>query len=227
MTGKRKLWTERQVAYLKRHYADTPIDVMEAKLKRNQKAIWAKAASLGLRKSPEYWRNLGLKLCENPKSKANRYTPGHEPANKGKRIEEFMSADAIRRSAATRFKAGRVPHNTRAIGTERLHDDGYVYLKTEDGIVLKHRYVWEQANGPVPDGHVITFADGNHTNCDLSNLQLISKQEMCRRQITSEPEERRKARQEKIQVSRNATIRRDKVRIHFGLEPLTRLVKKW
>ena len=227
MTGKSKLWTERQVAYLKRHYADTPMDVMEAKLKRSQKAIWGKAAALGLRKSSEYWHNLGLKLCQDPKSKANRYAKGHEPQNKGKRIEEYMSADAIRRSAVTRFKVGHEPHNRRDIGTECQHADGYVYLKTDDGYVLKHRYVWEQANGPIPDGYVIKFVDGDRANCDLSNLKLISKQEMCRQRMLAEPEEHRKARQAKIRVSRNATIRRDRIRIHWGLEPRTRLVKKW
>ena len=224
---KKRLWTERETAYLCRHYADTPMEVLESKLRRKRSGIWAKAAQLGLRKSAEYWTELGRKVSSSPKSIACRYAKGHESANKGKRIEEYMSAEAIAKCSRTRFKPGHVPHNTREMGSESLHADGFVYLKTEDGIVLKHRYVWEQAHGPIPDGYVVTFADGDRTNCDLSNLRLITREDVIRRIINSETPERRAARMSKMQASRNASIRRDRIRIHWGLEPVGNLVKKW
>ena len=38
----------------------------------------------------------------------------------------------------------------------------------------KSYVVWEAANGPVPEGHVLIFLDGNGLNCDLSNIMCVS-----------------------------------------------------
>jgi hypothetical protein len=140
-----------------------------------------------------------------------------------------MTAEGIRRSSQTRFKKGQLPHNTKPIGYERVDENGYVYLKVsmEHKMVLKHRYVWEQANGPIPDGHNIAFRDGNRQNCDLSNLYLISREEAAREQIKNETAEHRAARVVKATATRNETIRRDRIRIHWGFEPKSRLVKRW
>ena len=92
---------------------------------------------------------------------------------------------------------------------------------------MKHRYVWEQAHGKIPDGYLVAFRDGNRQNCDLSNLYLISRQESARRCINSESAEARQARVTKAQASRNKSIRRDKIRLHYGMEPIGNLVKRW
>ena len=39
--------------------------------------------------------------------------------------------------------------------------------------VHKHRWLWEQANGPVPKGHRLKCLDGDKTNCDPSNWEAI------------------------------------------------------
>ena len=39
----------------------------------------------------------------------------------------------------------------------------------------KHRLVWEAANGPVPKGHVVIFADRNKSNFALDNLLLVPR----------------------------------------------------
>ena len=69
------------------------------------------------------------------------------------------------------------------IGTE--HDYGYCIRvkvndyppnereKWTDNWVLKQKYIWEQANGPVPEHHCIIFADGDNRNFELSNLRCI------------------------------------------------------
>ncbi len=49
----------------------------------------------------------------------------------------------------------------------------YEYVKIKGVQIPKHRYVWEQANGPIPDGYDVHHIDGNGHNNDLSNLQLI------------------------------------------------------
>ena len=220
-------WTDRQTAYLKRHYADTPIEVLIVKTRHDQKSIWNKAKALGLRKSREFLAEVGRKCSQHPRSIATRFVKGQEPANKGKRIEEFMSEEGIRNSSRTRFKAGHRPHNQRDIGTECVHSDGYVYLRIESGCVLKHRYVWEQANGEVPEGYVVAFRDGNRQNCDLSNLFLLSREDNARRRVSEETPEARKARVAKAQITRNKSIRRDKIRLHWGMEPIGKLVKRW
>jgi len=38
----------------------------------------------------------------------------------------------------------------------------------------KHVMVWEEANGPVPEGKYVRFVDGDKTNCTLGNLALVS-----------------------------------------------------
>jgi hypothetical protein len=65
------------------------------------------------------------------------------------------------------------------VGTERVYH-GYVFVRTTGypRWKIKHRIVWEAANGPVPEGHAVIFADGNKTNFALENLLLVSQQEL-------------------------------------------------
>ena len=100
------------------------------------------------------------------------YEKGHIPANKGQK----MTAEQYEKCKATMFKKGNVPHNHKPVGSERIDRDGYTLIKIAEPnkYVLKHRYIWEQANGPVPEGHLIIFLDGNKQNFDLSNLTCIT-----------------------------------------------------
>ena len=223
----RKPWTDRQLSYLRKHYADMKAEDIATKVRHTVGSVWRTAAKLGLKKSPEFLAQWGHLVASTEGAKANRFVKGQSPANKGKCIEEFMSEEGIKRSSRTRFKKGHRPHNQRDIGTECVHGDGYVYLRIESGCVPKHRYVWAQANGAVPDGHVVAFRDGNRQNCDLSNLYLLSREDNARRRVSEETPEERKARLAKAQATRNKSIRRDKIRLHWGMEPLGKLVKRW
>ena len=170
-------WTQRQISYLKKHYADTPLDVLIEKTKHCQESIYNKAAALGLKKSHEFKSEFGRRVAASPKSQACRFGKGHEPFNKGKRDYEFRSKEAIERCAATQFKKGSRPHNTRPVGYEcyrRVGKTGYVYIKVSDDakMVMKHRWVWEQAHGEIPEGCNIVFRDGDTRNCSLDNLEL-------------------------------------------------------
>lgn len=86
----------------------------------------------------------------------------------------------------TWFKPGCTPHNLKPIGYERVTQDGYIEVKVRmkksrpncnDNFVLKHRLIWEQANGPLPPGYVVIFKDGNKRNFALDNLAAITKKE--------------------------------------------------
>lgn len=224
---KREPWTDRQLAYLRKHYADMRAEDIAKKVRHTIGSVWRTASKLGLKKSPEFLAQWGHLVASTEGAKANQFAKGHVSHNKGKSIEEFMSEEGIKRSSRTRFKAGHRPHNQRDIGTECVHSDGYVYLRIESGCVLKHRYVWEQANGEVPEGYVVAFRDGNRQNCDISNLYLLSREDNARRRVSEETPEARRERVAKAQITRNKSIRRDKIRLHWGMEPIGKLVKRW
>lgn len=75
------------------------------------------------------------------------------------------------------------------VGAERMGKDGYVMVKvaerpsvpqTKDNWRLRHHLVWEEANGrPVPDGHVVMFADGDKRNFDPANLVAVPRRYVC------------------------------------------------
>ncbi|MCW1932647.1 HNH endonuclease signature motif containing protein [Pararhodobacter zhoushanensis] len=106
------------------------------------------------------------------------YEKGRVPENKGKRMPYNE------RSAATQFKSGQRPHTWRGPGHESTDKDGYVWLivaetnphtGADTRRVMKHRWLWEQANGPVPDGHVLKALDGDRGNTDPSNWRVIPR----------------------------------------------------
>ena len=82
----------------------------------------------------------------------------------------------------TSFKKGNSPHNYRPVGSERITKDGYVQVKAQNPNIwkLKHVLNWESVYGEVPKNHCIVFIDGNKQNCNIENLQLITRNENVR-----------------------------------------------
>jgi len=84
----------------------------------------------------------------------------------------------------TSFKKGQKPHTWRPIGTERTTKEGYLQRKVTDtgntvrDYVEVHRLLWEEHHGPIPEGHVVIFKDGDRTHITLDNLMLISRAEL-------------------------------------------------
>lgn len=69
--------------------------------------------------------------------------------------------------------------NKAAPGEVSKKKNDYQYIKMEDGSWrLYHHVLWEQANGPIPPGYMLTFIDGDIQNVDLSNLELVSRKEL-------------------------------------------------
>lgn len=110
-----------------------------------------------------------------------RLKKGLTPYYKGKQFR-YHSEEAKQRSRANCFKPGQMPKNYMpGIGRERKTTDGYTLVRISDirGIEprfnwkLKQRVVWEQANGPIPDGWKVVFLDGSKDNFDLDNLRCI------------------------------------------------------
>ncbi len=81
------------------------------------------------------------------------------------------------------FRKGNVPHTHRGIGHESVDPkDGYVWMivgetNPHTGAatrrVMKHRWLWEKANGPVREGHRLKCLDGDKMSTDPSNWEAI------------------------------------------------------
>lgn len=112
----------------------------------------------------------------------SRFVKGTPAYNKGMKQEEWLSPEAIERTKRTRFQKGQMPHNHHEIGTVVVTTDGYVARKTGEPNQWEyvHRLVWEEHNGPIPEGGIVIFLDGNSQNCDINNLQMITRAEHAR-----------------------------------------------
>lgn len=101
----------------------------------------------------------------------NQFKKGDAPWNK--RVRGYMGAND------TSFKKGNRPHTWVPVGTERLETkDKYIKVKVGEPNKWKFKHIltWEKHRGPVPKGKVITFIDGDKTNCnDINNLQAIDR----------------------------------------------------
>ena len=107
------------------------------------------------------------------------YRKGIEPANKGKKWNEYMSKEGQEKSKKTWFKKGNIPQNHREVGSERINIYGYWEIKVAEPNKwkLKHRAIYEQKYGEIPKGAKIIFADGNKNNLDINNLVMVSDAE--------------------------------------------------
>ncbi len=109
--------------------------------------------------------------------RSGRFDKGHTPWTKGKKLPFNPN------SARTQFKAGERPHNTKYEGHERIATHGYIEISVKETnphtgferrYVLKHRWLWEQAHGPIPDGMVLK-CKGDHLNTDPSNWEIVPR----------------------------------------------------
>ncbi|WP_417245988.1 HNH endonuclease signature motif containing protein [Celeribacter sp.] len=111
--------------------------------------------------------------------RTGRFEKGTVSWNKGK------SMPAHPNSVATRFKKGSTPPNIVPLWTERLGKDGYIEMKVprpnpwvpgqKTRFMHKHRYLWEEDNGPVPEGYALKCLDGDKTNCDPKNWEAVPR----------------------------------------------------
>jgi hypothetical protein len=115
-------------------------------------------------------------------SARTQFKKGHVPHNKGKK----MPAEVYEKAKRTFFKPGQVPHNKKQENHITIRSDKsgaeYKYIKVGyNDWQLYHRYIWQQANGPIPEGYILVFKDRNSLNCTLENIELITYDENMRR----------------------------------------------
>lgn len=108
-----------------------------------------------------------------------RFEKGHVPSNKGRTWDEYMSKEGQARARRTTYKKGDTPMNHKPVGTESLRRkwDGeeYWFVKVAEPNKwrLKQQVEWEKLHGPIPEGKMVTFLDGDINNFDRENLVLI------------------------------------------------------
>lgn len=168
-----KCWPVEAIDTLTQLYPNHTNAFIAETLGKKEPAIIAKAFKLRLVKDKEFIRQCALK---------STFKPGHIPLNKGKKQSDYMSADAIERTARTRFKKGNQPHNTRESDGEisirkKEGEPPYKFIRVALGRwVLLHRYNWEQVNGSIPQGHCL-WCLGDSLNCEPGNWELITRKE--------------------------------------------------
>ncbi len=181
----RRAWQPWELKTLRTQYSDTPTKKLSLLLERSESAVYGRAAIMGLKKAAAYL--AGPDACRlrrgDDVGAACRFLPSHVPANKGLRRPGWAPG----RMAQTQFKRGAKPHTWKPIGSTRLTKDGYLQRKISDtgypprDWVGEHILIWQHAHGQVPKGFAIAFKDGNKAHIDLDNFELISRQELMRR----------------------------------------------
>lgn len=116
--------------------------------------------------------------------RTGQFAKGQAPANKGQRCPEGVGGrhpNAQRSQFKKGNRTGQANLNYQPIGTERMCKDGYLERKMHDGLPLQSRWravhlvEWEAINGPIPEGHCLKSIDGDRTNADPANWQLIPR----------------------------------------------------
>jgi hypothetical protein len=81
------------------------------------------------------------------------------------------------------FKKDHIPKSAKANGYEALNSKGYLKIKVKSKrkITLKHHYIYEQHFGKIPKGSVIFFKDKNPLNCDIENLECLTRSDIMKR----------------------------------------------
>lgn len=173
------LWLEVEEDILRKWYEQNGSDFCDTVIfdllgwRRGTRNVMQKAFKIGLRyKGP----------------KRGIFKKGHPAFNKGRK----MPAELYAKCAPTMFKKGQMPKNTR-------EGDGAISIRYDNrGVPVKHirvalgkweylaRHVWREHNGEIPKGHIVVHKDGDSMNCDIGNLELISRADNARRNYSRE-----------------------------------------
>lgn len=182
----RKIWSDDEIALLKTKYPNERAEDVAKMLGCSIDLVYAKASRLKLKKSEIFKSSPASGRLDGVRGAAGRFQNGNQSWNKG------LHYDVGGRSVETRFKPGKTPHNTVAVGTTVLATDGYYKTKVAEPNKWKwtHRMNWEAVHGPIAKGMMLVFKNSDRLNCDPSNLELITRQEhMSRHTLYRYPKE--------------------------------------
>lgn len=164
------LLTKEQAEFVQDAYKKIPIPDVTKSLNDNF------GTEFGENQIDAYIKNHGYKS-----GRTGCFKKGNKPWNTGSKGQGLTKANA------GSFKKGNVPETIRPLYFERKNKDKLIEIKvpipnvakkTKTRFMHKQRWVYEQHFGPIPDGYVVSFRDGNRENFDPENLMLLSKAEM-------------------------------------------------
>lgn len=169
----KKYWTEEELVILKHLYPCTFTKTLATFFNCRLEQVYQQANRYNLKKNAWYKATpMAQRLRRGDElGKPYRFKKGQVPPNKGKKTGSYPNM------IPTQFKPGQKPPNHKPVGTVRALEDGYLQIKMAEGKrqwVQLNRMIWERMNGPIPQGYVIAFIDGDKQNCKLTNLTLMS-----------------------------------------------------
>lgn len=158
--GVLKAFTQEQRHWLTENYK--VMEVSELTVAFNQKFSATKEPS----KVRAFLKNHGIKS-----GRTGQFVPEQKSWNSG-----MVGWCAGGRSIDTRFRAGRSSLNIKPVGATRVDTDGYTMIKIAMPNKWRgaHLVEWEKHFGTIPKGMRVHFKDSDRTNCDISNLILVT-----------------------------------------------------
>lgn len=237
-----RIWTKEEDNILREMYPNLiTSNLLEFLPGRTISSITGHAHVLQVFKSKSFYdAGLGGRISlTNKIGLGTQFVNNYPGWNKGKKQSEYMTPDQIEKTKKTRFQPGQDPHNTVAMGSERVSKDGYVEIKikhtkgqgSSNNFESKHRLIYQENFGPIPPGMIVEFLDGNKTNFSADNLVLATRREnllrntMCDQSIVkrflgvNDPvmiEKIIKEIPEIIDLKRNALKLNKKINEHYG-----------
>lgn len=157
------IWSEEEKEYLKKitpgNYHKKIQELMNKKFKLDLTTNQIKGA---------------IGRCKLNTGITGQFKKGHTPTNKG--VKGIINEG----SKKTWFKKGNESINYKSLGSERIRGDGYIEIKVAEPHEwkLKHRVIWEEHNGPIPEKHNVIFGDSDKSNFGINNLILVSKKQL-------------------------------------------------
>lgn len=173
------------------------------------RALYSKAWKMGLAKRPRDLPDRAARTVRwSREPEMDAWMRGHDTGQSPTDLSrEFAAAWGFPLSRPQvnlwRASSGRTRPNPngggrprRPVGSEAV-SRGYVYVKvaeeptrpqSKDNWRPKQAVVWERAHGPVPEGHVVLFADRDRRNFDPANLVAVPRRLLSRLNSPSSPE---------------------------------------
>lgn len=195
---KNRPYTEEEKRFIIDNYRNMTNKEMAAALGRTESAIRVWRSKYGLATYQGYTAEQERWICSHVKDYKNTVEMVKDFNSE---FEVDLTACALKKKVTKLIPEHRWGHsggskpgegfsvNTSPLGAERWKG-GYLSIKLdnkpmrgeskwktyEQNWIFKHHYIWEQANGKIPDGHIVIFLDGNRENFDIDNLYCIPRQ---------------------------------------------------